>query len=486
MSRAVAPDTSQKLSVFSSQYLSITLSALTLLALAAFDGMAVAAALPRIGADLGVSRLPWVLTSFALTSTLALLIAGPAIDALGVRLVFRFTIAVFFLGSLLCAIAPTLEVLIAARIVQGVGGGLVMAVTISNVGITYPPELRPRAFAANSTVWGVMALAGPAAAAFMLNVVSWRGIFFVSVPLVAIAAIVGWNRMGTDQFSRHEMTVDRRGVTILGLFVSVMLIGLSELRWWSAVLVGVGAVLMGVYWVHSGRAESPVLARRHFASFPFGLLNLVPFAFFAGPVSIDAFIPVYVQGALGKGTTVSAFAVAFLAIGWTLGSQIVSRLLDRVKNTTVMVAGFVIALPSLSLAMTFGTATPVALIFSLSFVQGFGIGSITNATLSLLQRVAPSEEMGRVSAAHQFLRNFGVTVGTASTGAIILFVVSRRLGSVEPVQRLLKGKDAALSAPTREAIAAGFRAAATLAFTLTCIGFVVALRVRNRFSKLEP
>ncbi len=477
--------TSQRLSVLSTQYRSITISALTLLALAAFDGMAVAAVLPRIGADLGIDRLPWVLTSFALTSTLALLIAGPAIDALGVRSVFRITIAVFFVGSLLCAIAPSLEILIAARAVQGIGGGMVMAVTISNVGIAYPPELRSRAFAANSTVWGVMALAGPAAAAFMLNLVSWRGIFVISLPLVAVAAAIGWSRMGTDKHARHEMAIDRTGVVILALFVSVLLVGLSELTWWSALAVGIGAVLAAVYWFHSGRVASPVLARRHFASFPFGLLNLIPLAFFAGPVSIDSFIPVYVQGGLGKGTSVSAFAVAFLAIGWTTGSQIVSRALDRIQTTTVMVVGFALALPALGVAMTFGTETPIGLIFMLSFVQGMGIGSITNATLSLLQRVASPDEMGRASAAHQFLRNFGATLGTACAGAIILFVVSRRIGSVEPVQRLLKGKDTTLSEPTREAIAAGFRAAATLAFVVTCGGFLVALRVRQRFASIE-
>jgi MFS family permease len=263
---SVTLGTSQKLSVLSPQFRSITLIAPTLLALAAFDGMAVAAALPRIGADLGIDRLPWVLTSYALTSTLSLLIAGPAIDAIGVRTVFRITIVVFFVGSLLCAIATSLDVLVVARAIQGIGGGMVMAVTISNVGIAYPPELRSRAFAANSSVWGVMALAGPAAAAFMLNVVSWRGIFFVSLPLVAVAAAVGWTRMGTDDHARHEMSVDRTGVVILGLFVSIMLIGLSELTWRSAIAVALGVALAATYWAHSGRVATPVLARRHFAS----------------------------------------------------------------------------------------------------------------------------------------------------------------------------------------------------------------------------
>jgi MFS family permease len=475
----------QKLSVFSPKYLSITLSTLTVLALAAFDGMAVAAALPRIGADLGVARLSWVLTSFSLTSTIALLIAGPAIDAVGVRTVYRFTIVTFFIGSLLCAVSTTLEMLVGARIVQGIGGGMIMAVTIANVGLAYPPELRSRAFAANSSVWGIMAVAGPAAAAFMLNVVSWRGIFFVAVPLVAVAAVVGWNRMGADHHERQQVHFDVRGVIILSLFVAVLLIGLSALEWWSAPSVAIGLGLFGMYWIHSGKIESPVLARRHFAHFPFGLLNLIPLTFFAGPLSIDAYIPIYVQGALGKSGTVSAFAVAFLAVGWTSGSQIVSRILDKVKNTTVMVAGFAMTLPALAVALTFNTTTPVAVVFALSFVQGLGIGSMTNATLSLLQQAASANEMGRASSAHQFMRNFGSTLGTALAGAVIFFVVNRRIGSVEPVQRLLKGKDVALSGPTREAIAAGFRAAVLLAFLLTCLGLVAALQVRKRFAGQE-
>ena len=470
-------------SVFDLPYRAVTLSTLTLLALAAFDGMAVAAALPRIGGDLGVNGLSWVLTAFSLTSTISLLVAGPAIDALGVRAVYRFTIVMFLAGSLLCAVATGMPMLIGARALQGIGGGLVMAVTIANVGIAYPDSLRSRAFAANSTVWGVMAVAGPGAAAFMLNVVSWRGIFFLSVPLVVLAASVGWNRMGTDHV-RRSFTVDVRGMVLVSAFTSVLLVGLAQLNWFSAPAMVLGTILALAYWVHSGRIESPVLDQRHFARFPFGLLNLIPFTFFAGPVSIDSWIPVYVQGALGKSTLLSAFAIAFLAVGWTTGSQIVSRILDRVENTTVMVAGFGLTIPGLAIATTFSATTPVAFVFVVSFIQGLGIGSMTNATLSLLQRVAAPEEMGRASSAHQFMRNFGSTLGTALSGAVIFFVVNRRIGSVAPVKELLDGKNTPLAASTQTAIAAGFRWAAIVAFCVTLLGLLAALEVKRRFRAL--
>ncbi len=470
----------RKLSVMASPYRPITLSTLTLVALAAFDGMAIAAALPKIGADLGVNRLPWVLTAFQFTSTAAMLAAGPLIDALGVRRVYRLTLVAFFVASVLCTVAPTLSLLIAARALQGVSGGMVMAVTVANVGLSYPAELRARAFAANSTVWGVMALAGPATVAFLLAIVSWRGVFLINLPLVAFAAVIGWNRLPAND-EPHPLDFDVTGLVLVSTLTLALLIGLSDLRMRSLVGVGIAAALAGVYWRHSGRVATPVLARRHFAYWPFGALNAIPLTFFAGSLALDAYLPIYVQGALGKSTSIAAFAVAFIAFGWTTGSQIISRLLDRISNVDALVIGFVLTLPALVVGvLVYSTSTPIALVYALSFVQGLGIGSITNATLSLLQRTAQPTEMGRASSAHQFMRQLGGTLGTAAAGAILLGVVSRRVGSVEPLRQLLSGDAAELTGVTRSAIAQGFRGAAILASSLTTLGLVVALRVRTR------
>jgi MFS family permease len=485
----VSTDTSNspgaRLSVFAPQFRPITLSTLTLIALAAFDGMAVSAALPKIGADLGVGRLPWVLTSFQLTSTISMLAAGPVIDAIGVRRAYRFTLIVFFVTSLLCTLAPNLQALIAARALQGVGGGIVMAVTIANVGLSYPAELRSRALAANSSVWGTMALAGPAVVAFLLSYVSWRGVFFINLPLVAFAAVIGWNRLpDTDQ--RHAIDFDSRGLMMVGAVVVALLVGLGELNRWSLVALVVAIAFAVVYWRHSGSTAAPVLARRHFAAWPFGALNAIPFAFFAGSLAVDSYLPIYVQGALGRSSAVAAFTVAFLAIGWTIGSQIVSRLLDRVRNVDVILAGFVITMPALLAGvLVYTDHAPLGLVLVFSFLQGLGIGSVTNATLSLLQRTVPAAEMGRASAAHQFMRQLGGTLGTAAAGAVLFGVVSSRIGSVEPVRELLGGKKIELASETRSAIAAGFRGAAGVALVLTAISFAFAFAVRRRFLRSD-
>ncbi len=470
-------------SVFSPAYRSITVSALLLLALAAFDGMAVAAALPKIGGDLGISGLPWVLTAFALSSTVTLLAAGPLIDSLGVRRTYRFTLVEFFLASVLCTFAPSLWWLVGARLLQGIGGGMVMAVTLSNVGLTYPPELRSRALAVNSMVWGVMALAGPAAAAFLLSVVSWRGIFFLNLPLVLFAGVIGWNRLA-EAGQRHDVDFDVRGMVLVSIMAVVLLISLSTLRWASIAGVAVAVLLGWAYWRHSGRIEAPVVARRHLVGWPFGPLNLIPCMFFAGSLALDGYLPIYVQGGLGHSNAEAAFAVAFLAIGWTTGSQIASRLLDRFENVDVMMAGFLLTVPAvLAGVLLYSDHVPLGVVYALSVVQGLGIGAVTNATVSLLQRTAAVGEMGRVSGAHQFMRQFGGTLGTATAGTVLLAVVAARIGSVEPVRRLLDGDDLELGARTRSAIAGGFRGAAMVALALNSVGGVLAVYSRRRYRR---
>ncbi len=474
-----------------SQYRPIMLSTLTLLALAAFDGMSVAAALPEIGNDLGITRLTWVLTAFLLASTVSMLAAGTVIDTLGVGLTYRITLVLFFVASALCTVAPGLGLLIAARVLQGIGGGMVMATTISIVGINIPDHLRSRAYAANSAVWGVMALAGPALVALIVSVGSWRWIFAINLPLVVFAAAIGWKQVAatarTNESAATRAPFDSAGLFLVGVFTGLVLVGLSDLRRSSFVSAAAAAVVAGIYWWHSGRVASPILGRRYFALPPFGLLNAIPFTFFAGSLAVDAYIPLYVRGGLGRSTSMAAFAVAFLALGWTTGSTITSRVLDRVENITVMLGGFALAIPPLAAGAVFYSAsTPLLFVFVLSFMQGLGIGSVTNSTLSLLQRMASPSEMGRASSAHQFVRNLGGTFGTALAGAMLFAVVDSRLGSVELVRDLLGGSgDLAVSTPAREAISAGFRAAAVAALVMTLVGFGFAL-VTRRWLRMHP
>ena len=145
-------------------------ASIAIFATAALASLGVAAALPDIAADLGnVSLIPWVITAFLVTSSLATVVAGPFIDAVGVSRMFRLAITMFATMGFAAAFAPSMEVLIALRVLQGAGAGLILATGTAAISLVYPQALVGRAFAANATVWGVMGVAGPAVAALILT-----------------------------------------------------------------------------------------------------------------------------------------------------------------------------------------------------------------------------------------------------------------------------------------------------------------------------
>lgn len=169
-----------------------SIALLTTIALSAFEGLAVAAAIPDITADLGrVSLTSWILTAYFVASTVATLAAGPIVDQRGVRWTFEVSLLVFVGASVACAVAPTMPLLIAGRVVQGLGGGSLISVALAAVGLIYPEDLRARQYAAQSAVWGSMSVLGPAAAAVFISTIGWPGVFWINVPLGAFAWRLG-------------------------------------------------------------------------------------------------------------------------------------------------------------------------------------------------------------------------------------------------------------------------------------------------------
>ncbi len=451
-------------SVLSREFLPASIAIYTTVALVAFEGLAVAAALPQVAADLGgIALLPWVITSFLLMSGVATVTAGPLVDAVGVQAMFRIAVIVFTIGGVAAAFVPTMPLMIVARVVQGIGGGLVIATGLAGVSLVFPDHLVGRAFAANSTVWGVMGVAGPAIAAVMLTTLSWRWIFLVNLPLGLMALLAGWRVLPGPLTATGRRRPDGLGVALvlgfnLALLLAVDRLGVASLAW---LLCAAG--MATTYWWHARRAEQPVMRLRHLVFRPLGPLAMSLALVLTGSFATNAFVPLYIQGARGGGPGITAWSVLFFTIGWTAGANLSSRLLDRMAETSVMGAGFAITIPSLMVLAYLGSldATLIA-VFAVLFTAGVGIGISTNAGLTLVRTLSPSDEIGRATSAHQFYRNLGFTLGAAIGGAVILLVVGRVVGDVEAVRELLSGNGAAASADAAGAIADGFSTAAAV------------------------
>ena len=471
-------------SVLSKPLLSASIAIYTLVGLFAFDTLGVAAVLPSLTADLGqVELLPWVITIYLLVSGVSTVVSGSLIDALGVRAIFRGGVSVFLIGSLAGGLAGSMEVLIAARVVQGIGGGTVFAVGLAAVSLIYPPHLIGRAYAANATVWGVMTVAGPAIAGLLLTVASWEWIFFVNLPLGLLALGVGWKVMPARTNEASKLSLDVWGTVMVLVFSLLVLFAVDGLGPISLVY---GAASLVVAWLYLRRAKGmadPVIKRRHLIEPPFGLLGWTIGMIMIGGISAHSFFTLYVSGARQGSESLTAWALFFFSIGWTIGANYSSRLLDRMAETSVIRIGHITTVAGvLWVAFSAWFVAPLAVVFIGMMFAGSGLGFTTNSGITLLQTQAKDTETGRATAAHQFYRSLAFLVGSALSGAVILFVVGRKVGDLDAVRELLAGGAGSADA-TAAAIGRGFSAAAFLGATVSAAAYFPFRALRHHLAE---
>ena len=447
--------------IWTPRYLPVTLANLTIVAIAAFDGLALIAALPSIADDLGgVALLPWVITAFLATSAVAGITAGPIIDAIGVRRTFRLTGLWFLLSSAAAAAAPNMPLLVVARALQGIGGGLVISVALAAVGLTYPDRLRARAFAAISMVWGVLGFGGPAITAGLLALAGWRMIFVVQLPITALALAAGWRTLPSTRDRPQRIVMDVRGILLVTALVVISLLAVSQsgVRWWFTGVGTAAAIAIGaMFWAHAGRTDNPLVEREHITRFPLKRVHITSGLVLIAGLAADNYLPLYMQTTRGRSESFAAFSVLFLTVGWTSAAFVVSRLLEhRWREADAILLGSLILVPAVALGGV-GVASdwPIPVIFAAFFFMGNAIGFVSTSGLTLLQSAAADTEMGRVNSAHQFVRTICITYGVAIGGAILLFVVDRQVGDVEEVREALGGEEITTSGPTLTAIRDG-------------------------------
>ena len=471
--------------IWSSRYLAITVANLTVVAIAAFDGLAVVAALPSIAEDLGrINLLPWVITAYLATSSVAVVVAGPVIDAIGVRRTFRITGTWFCIATGLAAIAPSMPLLIAARLVQGLGGGLVIAVALASVGLAYPHSLRPSAFAANSMVWGVLGFGGPALAGLLLAIADWRMVFGIQIPITIVALAMGWRSLPTIDGKVARPDSDPVGVVWIAVLVAASLVAVGEAgsSWLLLAVSLVAALVAGAgYWRHAGRHRSPVVRREHLRRAPLGAIHASTGVVLIAGLASDNYLPIYIQVVRGGSVGFAAFTLVFLTVGWTVGALVFARLPQHWPESRTTLIGSVAMVPSLSVVLvTFMFDGPLWALFVGYFAVGVSIGLVSTSGITWMQRETPDTEMGRVNAAHQFVRNLCITYAVAIGGAFLIGVVDHRTGDVESVRRILAGEDTVVSGATIDAVAEALVLTVSCALLVSLVAVVIIRRSHRR------
>lgn len=451
---------------------------LGLVALASFSTTAIPVVLPAISSDLGsLSWVPWVVTAFLGASTVAMLLAGRTFDAVGLRRSFRATTALFTLTSLLCAAAPSTQLLVIGRALQGLAAGFALTVAAAGIGIAVPPLLRARAFAGNAAVWGLLAVVGPLIAAASVPVSGWRGVFVLNALAATLVGLAGWTRLPTGG-PRASLRLDFVGAAILAALTVVVTVGVAALGGFAVASVFGALLLLGAYWMHAGRQDAPVFDRRVLVGVPFGAIHLTGMAAFAAS-GLAAYLPFYVEVTLGGSPTASAVVVGSLPVGWTVAMFVVARLSERRSEGAIAFVGYLLILPSIVLAVvefSVGLGTPV--LVAAMFVLGAGVGAVSSSMLVLLQATANVTVMGQATASHQFARSIGFTVANALVGALV--IAATREGALPGDELSLDGLVTPPAGDAGPAIANGLRWAGLLMFVLSVPGAFAAVGLWRR------
>ncbi|SEO99979.1 MDR family MFS transporter [Amycolatopsis saalfeldensis] len=393
--------------------------------LVALDSTIIATAVPSVVRDLGgFSQFPWLFSIYLLTQAVTVPLYGKFADVLGRRPVMFFGIAAFLAGSVLCGAAWSMPVLIAARAVQGIGAGAVQPISMTMVGDLYTVEERARVQGYLAGVWAIASVVGPTLGGVFSEYLSWRWIFFVNLPLGAIAAWMLYRKF-TERVERSRHRIDYTGAALLTFGCTALILALLEggVAWgWasapSLLIFAAGVLALIAFVLVEQRAKEPVLPLWVFTRRTLVGGSLVALVVGAVMMGLSSYLPTYAQGVLGTGALTAGFALAALTIGWPLAASLSGRVYMKIgfRDTALIGSAFIIA--GGVLTTTLGPDSSIWAAAGSSFVLGIGLGLAASPTVVAVQSTVGWERRGVVTATNMFSRSLGSAVGAALFGAI--------------------------------------------------------------------
>ncbi|MBM3576485.1 MAG: MFS transporter [Alphaproteobacteria bacterium] len=401
--------------------------------LSALDQTIVVTALPTIAVDLGDPQdLPWIVTAYLIAATVVTPLYGKFADVYGRRIVILVGVATFVIGSVACALAPSMAALAGARVIQGLGGGGLISLGQTIVADLVSPRERGRYQSYFAAVFITSSIAGPALGGFFAQYWHWSLIFWINLPLGLAALIIVNARLKRLPETRHPHRVDYLGAILLvaasGLLVLALGWGGVRYPWRSAPILGLlaaSALAWGLFAWRTARVEEPLIPLRILG------LRIVRDAIFSSSFGIGAFVglsvvmPIYYEICAGMNATDSGLTLIPLMVGTVVGATLSGRLMAHVKHYKAapilgLVAGVLAALGAAAM-MSAGAGRSLLLLNALLTVTTFGIGAMLPIATVSVQNAVDSRDLGTATASMQFFRQL-------AAGAIVALFAALAIG----------------------------------------------------------
>lgn len=403
--------------------------------LAALDQTIVGTALPRIVDDLkGNEFYTWVVTSYLLTATISGPIYGKLSDLFGRRPMVMFGVSLFLIGSALSGISQEMWQLVAARGLQGLGAGAIFPIALAVIGDLFTPVERGKYQGLFGAVFGISALIGPALGGFLTDNFSWHWVFFVNLPIGAVALVIIWRLLPPIKHPERARSIDYLGSVVFAAALVPILIGLTNkrtLEWndpWVGGLILVGMAFSALFvWVES-RASEPILPlslfRNRSISVSLIAVFLASFGFFGAII----FIPLWFQTVLGSSATESGYQILPLLAGLIISSVVSGQVISRTgRYRWLIVVAMALVAVGLALMTQLRGDTSLSEMWVWMVVAGMGIGPSLAAFTIVVQNAAPFAQLGAATGALTFFRQVGGTVGLAIGGTLFATALTSEL-----------------------------------------------------------
>ena len=461
--------------------------------MAAIDLSIVATAMPTIVADLGGFHLfSWTFAAYLLAQAVTIPIYGRLADLYGRKRVFFAGASLFLLGSTLCGLAWGMVPLILFRGLQGAGAGAVQPIATTIVGDIYGPAERARIQGYISGVWGVAAIIGPTLGAFLVQHASWSLVFWINLPIGA-ATFVMFSRFLHERQQPRRHRIDYLGSVLMvlgagGIMLALMQVGNRGEVVTIATLAVVGAVALAALAAHERSAPEPLFPLNLWRNRVVVVGCLAGFANGALMMSLSAFLPTYVQGAMGRSPAAAGITLAASSVSWTFASIASGRLMIRTSYRLAAGIGGVCLVAGSLVLMTLDPSDSLLWAGTGALLNGIGMGFCNTAFIVSTQAAVDWNERGMATSSMMFMRMVGSSVGAAVFGAILNFGIHRQLPEagdavnrlMQPAARQMLGPDELVK--LTEAIASSVHVVYVIAGLVAVSSLFLALALPARLS----
>jgi MFS family permease len=389
----------------------------------AVDTFVITTIMPTVVEDIGGTELyAWPVMIFMIGAIVGAAATGPVRVNFGRRNGYVFAGILFLVGNLGAAYAPNMEILIAWRLVQGLGGGLIISQSYGLIGDIYPPELRTRILSIISTTWGVATVFGPAFGGIFAEFGSWRGAFWAIVPLAILFCGLVWRNIAHSSAATEGIKSQDFPFTRLLLFaVGILCVGLTSQTENNIYRTGliVAAIAMVAYaMVRDARSSNRMFPKNTLipnttvgSSYWFMLLFTFTF------IVVVLYATLFLQVLHHQTPIVAAYISAVLSFSWTVGALLTASWRGNAVRVAVIGGGILILLGAIGLTL-FAVKGPLILIILSFSAMGLGIGTSNNHVIALAIECAEEGEEGLVASSVQTMRTMGLAFGSALAGLL--------------------------------------------------------------------